>query len=218
MYELPLFPLNTVLFPGAPLQLHIFEERYKQMMDLCIREGGQFGVVLIREGVEALGPLAKPYEVGCSARILNVQRLSQGRRNIVALGQERFRILSIDRESQPYLIGEVKSYPLGSSNPDEVVALRDRLRPQVERFINRLVDAGGVKFDIHQLPEDPEALAYMASAILQISPAQKQKLLLTAELPALFMQLNAHYRRELALLEITMSTGENPMQGSFSLN
>ena len=61
MQEIPLFPLNTVLFPNAPLRLHIFEERYKRMVNDCLAEKQPFGVVLIRHGLEALGPLAEPF-------------------------------------------------------------------------------------------------------------------------------------------------------------
>jgi Lon protease-like protein len=218
MIELPLFPLNTVLFPGAPLQLHIFEERYQRMIEMCVKEKRQFGVVLIREGREALGPLAEPYEIGCSARILHVQRMSQGRKNIVVLGQERFRLLSVDRESQPFLLGMAEPYPIRVADAREAEALADRLRPLVERFIRRLVEAGGVKLDQHQLPDEPAALAYMAAAMLQISPAQKQNLLMVDELEDLLSYVRALYRRELALLEITLAQGEDFMQGSFSRN
>src|SRR5512147_2655499 len=92
MYELPLFPLNTVLFPGMPISLHIFEPRYKLMIEQCIQIAQPFGVVLIREGVEALGPSAEPHQIGCSAQITQVERLEDGRMNIVAVGVERFQI------------------------------------------------------------------------------------------------------------------------------
>jgi Lon protease-like protein len=218
MYELPLFPLNTVLFPGAPMQLHIFEDRYKEMIDLCVSEQSPFGVVLIREGLEALGPLAEPYEVGCSARILNVQRLDQGRMNIVVLGQERFKIISTDRESRPYLMGVVESFPIQTLDLDSAAALAARLYPQVERFIRKLVEAGGMKYNLERLPDDPAALAYMAAAMLQISPTKKQALLVSDEVGELLSQLRGLYRRELALLEITLKPGQDLMQGGFSSN
>ncbi len=78
MFEIPLFPLNTVLFPGTPIHLHIFEERYKQMINLCLQEQRPFGVVLIRNGMEALGPLAEPFHIGCTAEIAHVERLEDG--------------------------------------------------------------------------------------------------------------------------------------------
>lgn len=86
MYELPLFPLNTVLFPGTPIQLHIFEDRYLKMINRCIEEHKPFGVVLIEEGSEAFGPLAKPYRIGCTALIAKVEKLEDGRINITAVG------------------------------------------------------------------------------------------------------------------------------------
>ena len=69
--ELPLFPLNTVLFPGATLPLHIFEDRYKEMISQCIEEHRPFGVLLIRKGREA-GDLAEPFEIGTTAHIARV--------------------------------------------------------------------------------------------------------------------------------------------------
>jgi len=75
-----------------------------------------------------------------------------------------------------------------------------------------------MKLDLHQLPEDPVAFAYLGASILQISPAQKQVLLMENELDSLLFHLKALYRRELALLDITLSPAEVPMQGSFSRN
>ena len=98
MFELPIFPLNTVLFPGMPLSLHIFEDRYKLMIGKCLQERRAFGVVLIRQGAEALGPLAEPNKIGCTAFISQVERLHQGRMNIGVIGQRRFRIISLDTE------------------------------------------------------------------------------------------------------------------------
>jgi uncharacterized protein len=96
MFELPLFPLNTVLFPGMPIQLYIFEQRYKEMIHDCLKSSQPFGVVLIRNGKEANSHLAEPHYVGCSARILDVEPLEEGRMNLVALGQQRFRILELN--------------------------------------------------------------------------------------------------------------------------
>src|SRR5947209_7299372 len=102
MVELPLFPLNTVLFPTAPLTLHIFEERYKEMVSRCIAEDIPFGVVLIREGQEAGAP-AVPFEVGTTAQIVSVEKLLQGRMNLIAVGRKRFRLLDTSH-ARPYLV------------------------------------------------------------------------------------------------------------------
>ena len=92
MSEVPLFPLNTVLFPGGRLPLRIFEQRYMDMAKACLRDGSAFGVCLIREGRE-VGDPATPVEVGCLARIGHWDMQQLGLLEITALGSRRFRIL-----------------------------------------------------------------------------------------------------------------------------
>ena len=72
LVQLPLFPLNLVLFPGMDLPLHIFEERYKSMIGDCLNQNLPFGVVLIKEGLE-VGTPAEPERIGTSARILHAE-------------------------------------------------------------------------------------------------------------------------------------------------
>jgi Lon protease-like protein len=92
MSEVPLFPLNTVLFPGGRLPLRIFEQRYMDMAKACLRDGTAFGVCLIREGREVGAP-ATPVEVGCLARIIQWDMPQLGLLQVTALGEQRFRIL-----------------------------------------------------------------------------------------------------------------------------
>lgn len=123
---LPIFPLGTVLFPGSTLPLHIFEERYKQMIGACVERDEPFGVALIKEGIEA-GGSATPFEVGTSARITRVERLADGRMNIVTIGGRRFRMLVRD-ESRPYLQAEVEYIERAEdSEADSAIAERVRL-------------------------------------------------------------------------------------------
>jgi Lon protease-like protein len=218
MYELPIFPLNTVLFPGAPLQLHIFEERYKRMIGLCLQNRQPFGVALIRSGVEAHGPLAQPHWIGCSALIVHVQRLEEGRMNIIAVGQERFRILSLDLDGGGYLVANVEPFPLKNPTPEALDVHFKRLRTLVDRFVKTLVEAGGAQLDMSQLPQDPVMLAYMAAAVLQISSDEKQELLALHSADELFNRLKRIYSRETALLEILLSQGKDTGGVSFSSN
>jgi hypothetical protein len=118
MRELPLFPLNAVLFPGMPLRLHVFEDRYKQMIGYCRQSGAPFGVVLIRSGQE-VGGAAEPYNIGCAASITQIEMLSEGRMNLTAIGYERFQIQSL-RHDLPYLVGVVESYPLVNPSPEQL--------------------------------------------------------------------------------------------------
>jgi Lon protease-like protein len=217
MMELPLFPLDTVLFPGGPLHLHIFEERYKLMIGMCLQQRQPFGVVLIRQGQEAQGPLAEPYQVGCAASIINVQRLEQGRMNIFALGTERFRILSLDQTSFPYLVGTVDRFPIMNAEPPNLIDNSERLRRQVERFIQSLMKAGGGEFDLSQLPDDPVLLAYTAATLLQIPSVEKQVLLESEHSDVLLERLSVVYKREIALLQAVLEE-RGRAQGSFSVN
>jgi uncharacterized protein len=203
MFDLPLFPLNTVLFPGAPLKLHIFEARYLKMIGLCVENKKPLGVVLIREGVEAQGPLAKPHSIGCSARITQVEELPNGGMNIVVVGLERFRILSLDALSQPYLMSKVEQYPMLPGDEQAMRAIGERLATWLKRYLEAFNWATSVKLDISQLPQDPLSFAYMAATILQIPYEQKQKLLVFENANDFLVAVENTFRRELALLRAT---------------
>jgi Lon protease-like protein len=91
-----LFPLHTVLFPGGPLPLRIFETRYTDMVRRCMREQQPFGVVLIQEGEEA-GPVATTATVGCSARIADFYTLQDGLLGISCVGERKFSVQRVWR-------------------------------------------------------------------------------------------------------------------------
>ena len=217
-YELPLFPLNTVLFPGMPLTLHIFEERYKEMIGHCLQHEAAFGVVLIRRGVEAMGP-AEPYLIGCTAEIVQVQQLLGGRMNILAMGKERFRILSL-HEEHPFLTGMVVNFPLVADETQTAKRAGRRLQPWLKEYVTLLSEAGDVEFDTGKLPDEPYALAYLAAAVLQVPNTQKQELLATPDTAALLCDMRLLYRRELPLLRAMLRHGERVPSGpgSFSLS
>jgi len=105
--ELPLFPLNVVLFPGADLPLHIFEARYRLMINECYQQEKPFGVVLARSQSQQMRE--EPYPIGTMADILALSRMDDGRMNLIARGGQRFRILDQHRE-KPYLTGIVEVY------------------------------------------------------------------------------------------------------------
>ena len=186
---------------------------------MCLDENKPFGVALIQRGVESLGSLAQPFSIGCTARILQVERLNQGRMNIVAMGEERYRIISLDHQSHSYLVGTVENYPMPAPSVTALARYGRSLRQQVRRYIAMLINAGGVKFDLEQLPGESLPLAYMAAAILQLSAARKQELLSMESADDLMISLNDHYRRELALLQVTLTQkGIGVMPGGFSIN
>jgi Lon protease-like protein len=111
--RLPLFPLGTVLYPGLLLPLHIFEERYRQLVrDLLAEpEPRQFGVIAIKKGRETgIDGISTLYEVGCTATLRRVVEHPDGRYDLVTLGTDRFRLTGLD-ESQPYLQADVEMLP-----------------------------------------------------------------------------------------------------------
>lgn len=113
---LPLFPLNAVLFPGGPLKLRIFEPRYVDMIGRCMREGLSFGVAMIVEGVE-VGGVARTVEVGTSARIVDFEQLKDGLLGITAIGDQRFRIESMERQADGLNIAQVNWLPAEPALP-----------------------------------------------------------------------------------------------------
>lgn len=200
MIELPLFPLNTVLFPGMPLNLQIFEQRYLRMINACLEIRKPFGVVLIKRGRESLGPLAEPYRIGTTARILRVERLPDGRMNILTVGEERFQILSLGEHPDGYMLGDVEFLP---SQEDDRYALRPAeaaLRPLVSQYIQMLTEAEVLQSEVGQLPFEPLELATLAAFLLQTEPQAKQTLLECETAGEFLGRTLVLYRKEIAVL------------------
>ena len=140
---LPLFPLSqTVLFPGVALPLHVFEERYRELVrTLLARQDGprRFGVVAIRQGWE-VGPDAVRalHGVGCAAELRRVSRYPDGRYDIVTVGTARFRLLGMARGALPYLVGEVEWLPAADPPDAEAALLAGHVRVLFERYLAAL--------------------------------------------------------------------------------
>ena len=217
MLEIPLFPLNTVLFPGMPLQLYIFEERYKQLIADCQKTKSNFGVAFIRQGVEANGPLAVPYAVGCMAHITSLESLGDEQYNLWTTGGERFQIMEL-KHNKPYLVGLVESYPLQISELLTVKNSIERIRPWIERYLRSISQTEDIEQILGEMPSDPEIFAYMGAIVLQIPPGQKQPLLETRECLSLLKKLERIFHREVALVEKLQASQVPETQGSFSLN
>lgn len=219
--ELPLFPLNSVLFPGMPLRLHIFEERYQIMINECIDQKTPFGVVLIAEGAEALGPLAQPNKIGTTAYIAEVQRLPFGRMNISTIGKDRFRINNFYMHpDKGYMVGDVEIIPMDEHDTSQLQREARRLRAFFERYLDARQRAGQLQFKRDQIPVDYRALAFLSAYVLETETADKQLLLeldSAAELLEILIQI---YRREAMLMEILLAPPDevNAAETPFSLN
>jgi Lon protease-like protein len=136
--DIPLFPLNVVLMPGTPLPLHIFEERYKQMVDECLESGAEFGMVLADE--------SGTRQVGCTAKIVElVQRYDDGRMVILVEGARRFKLNNV-MTGEPYYVGDVE-YLEDEPAEDDVSALAEECVALLERVIEAATE-GSVGIEI----------------------------------------------------------------------
>lgn len=200
MQELPIFPLNVVVFPGMPMPLHIFEPRYKQMINECIREKRPFGIVLIQEGRAEGDANVIPCLTGCTVQISQVERLDDGRLYIMTYGKDRFRIRKLERGKRPYLLGQVELLQLASDDVDDERA--DALRQLMIDYLALLDKSGDMQLDPLQLPTEPEPLIYVAASMLNVDNDKKQQLLESNHLGTLLNYLHSKYQREISMLKM----------------
>jgi Lon protease-like protein len=149
---LPLFPLEVVLFPGAPLPLHIFEPRYKEMIGECLEQKRPFGMVRVKENALA--------SVGCSAAILNViKKYEDGRLDIAAEGRQRFEIDHLNHE-RSFFQGEVTFFddepsPVGEASRKALIELHEQLFSILGQAPELEVNAPSLSFHLaNELPVD----------------------------------------------------------------
>lgn len=177
--ELPLFPLNTVVFPHATLSLHIFEPRYREMIALCLDEDRPFGVVLIRAGDETDSE-AEPYLVGTVVRIIHSRTYDDGRMDIQVRGERRFRIRSFDH-SRAFLVGLVE--PVEEYSLDTTLELQDLVEKAQEDFEALIARALSQReFSVQIIfPSDPVVLSFTIANMLEMPPLMKQRILETTD-------------------------------------
>ncbi len=206
---LPLFPLNTVLCPGSSIALHIFEDRYKQMVAQCQGTDGCFGVVLIAAGQEALGPLAEPCSIGCLACIGRTQNLPEGRINLVAQGRERFLIRNLSHE-RPFLQGDVEYLPAPQGPQEQIENQAALLRQRLTEYHNLLERMGEKPTVLRSLPEDPINLAYRVISVVNAPLPIKQDLLATQDAVRLLAETEQLYRNQIVLLQALLECRAHP--------
>jgi Lon protease-like protein len=135
--DIPLFPLNVVLMPGAPLPLHIFEERYKQMVNECLEQEGEFGMVFADE--------SGTRQVGCTAKIVElVERYEDGRMLILVEGSRRFRLNNV-LTGKPYYVGEIEYFQ--DEAEEDVGTLAEECIALLERVVEAATE-GSVGIEI----------------------------------------------------------------------
>ena len=182
---LPLFPLNTVLFPDAALPLQIFEERYKLLLQNCLDGDSRFGVVLIKAGTE-VGQPAIPHSIGTLAHIIQVNEIRGGRFFVSIRGERRFRIKNIT-QYRPYITAQVELLDDSQQDLDTSVDMSE-VRHVLTQYRSLITGLEGGWISQVRVPSDPIGLSYQIAGMLQIDLSEKQNLL---EEPSAAQRLHA---------------------------
>ncbi len=214
--ELPLFPLNLVLFPGEELPLHIFEPRYRRLINECYKGKRPFGVVLMRPESEYLRE--EPYAVGTMAEIEALDRLEDGRMNLIARGLQRFHILSQHRE-KPYLSGVVEVFEDVIESEEILVPYANHARELFNSYLQILLEVIGKQDIQFNLPAAPEELSHFIACFLDVEHERKQDFL---ELTSTAQRLEAEIdtlRREVPVMRqmLEMSNRFRPIDPDRSI-
>ena len=204
---LPLFPLGAVLYPSMILPLHIFEERYRQLVRdlLAGPEPRRFGVIAIRKGRETgIDGVHSLYEIGCTATLRRVERHDDGRFEIITVGTQRFRLLGLD-ETQPYLRGEVEV--LAEEPPDPAAAgpAVRVVQAAFREYLDALTEWGGAAVRLEELPDEPALLSFIIAAAIVIDLPERQALLAESDTLRRLGLQRALLSRETAMLRTTTS-------------
>ena len=168
--ELPLFPLNTVLFPGGPLPLRIFEPRYLDMISRCMRERSGFAVVLITEGEETAAT-ASFAATGTEASIVDFDRLEGGLLGISCIGRERVRVLEAWREADGLNRGRVVAI-----DADPVLPVPAE-QSWLAEAVRRVLPEAGDGYRHVEMRDDAAWVGNRLAEMLPLSLTDKQALL-----------------------------------------
>ena len=189
----PIFPLQTVLYPGALLPLRIFEVRYVDMAKACLKDGSQFGICLIKEGQEVGAP-AVPERVGCLARIADADVEELGILKVKAAGLERFRIVSSEVNKHGLIIGEIEKHDAEAGTTDT-----PGFGACAEFLAKAMTGIGAERFAEPFHFDDPSWVGFRLAEILPLRNDVKQKLLELTD-AALRMAILHRFLRQQKLL------------------
>jgi hypothetical protein len=211
---IPLFPLSHVLLPGMPLPLHIFEQRYRDLLaDIADSPGGAtFGVVALRSGTEAVTPHTRDAgpdveEIGTLAEILELEPQEDGTSDLLSVGSRRFRIASLLPEGKAYLRAEVEY--LDERDGELTGEQQSRARELIEVYDEILLRLAG-RTTGAELPADAGQLSYQIAARLPLPPGERQGLLRAPTTAERLVGVARLLRREIALLQRTRSIAVSP--------
>jgi Lon protease-like protein len=204
---LPMFPLGTVLFPHAVLPLHIFEERYRALVETCLRGDGRFGVVLIERGYEVGGGDSR-FDVGTVARIVEAARTPDGRYLLATIGTERLRIKKW-LDDDPFPRAEVDVIGEPKRVADDAAMRRHDVQRLLGRVLAMSAELGerAAPVDSAQLDDDPVRASFQAAAVAPIGPLDAQRLLELDDPRQRFDQLERLLVDAAEVLELRLAGG-----------
>ncbi len=213
---MPLFPLGTVLYPGLVLPLHIFEERYRQLVRDLLEgpEPQEFGVIAIRKGRETgVDGISALYEIGCTATLRQVARHEDGRFDVVTVGTQRFQLIGLDH-SRPYLQGEIEL--LDEETGDEAAAAlaAQAVQRSFRDYLDALATQGGARIDVPDLPDEPLLLSYLVAASMIVDLSDRQVMLAEPDAASRLAAERALLARETRILCALTSTPATDLRSS----
>ncbi|HEX9713863.1 MAG TPA: LON peptidase substrate-binding domain-containing protein [Actinomycetota bacterium] len=210
----PLFPLHMVLFPGATLPLHVFELRYRLMMDQVLEGDRRFVVAAIRQGMEVGGP-AEVYGTATLAQIEQVQRSEEGRMAIVVRGIKRVRVVT-RLPDDPFPAAEVE--PLSEQLGLDADRAMTRARAAVHRYLSAVAKLRGTEVTAPALGEDDAInVSFVLAEVLHIDLPDRQRLLEAPDAAARLSLVEQLARDEARLLDMVGPSVGRPTD-SISLN
>jgi Lon protease-like protein len=205
---LPLFPLGTVLYPGLLLPLHIFEDRYRQLVHdlLAGPEPRQFGVIAIRKGRETgIDGVSALYQVGCTATLRRVAQHDDGRFDLVTVGTQRFRLATLD-DSQPYLTGEVDLLAEETGEESAAALAAQAVRTAFLAYLEMLATREAVQVSLPELPDEPVSLSYLVASAMILDLPVRQALLAEPDAVRRLTSERALLTREVTMLRSLTAT------------
>jgi Lon protease-like protein len=213
---LPLFPLGTVLYPGLLLPLHIFEQRYRQLIrDLL--DGPEprcFGVIAIRRGRETgVDGISSLHEIGCTATVRQIQEHDDGRFDLVTVGTQRFQLAGLDH-SKPYLQGEVDLLAEDTGDEPAAGVAAQAVHGAFRAYLDALAGRGVTQVAVPDLPEEPAALSYLVAASMIMDLPEKQALLAEPDALHRLIAERALLSRETMMLRSLTSTPAPDLRSS----
>lgn len=213
---LPLFPLGTVLYPGLLLPLHIFEERYRQLVR-DLQDGPEprrFGVIAIRKGRETgVDGISSLYEIGCTTTVRQIQEHDDGRFELVTVGTQRFRLARLDH-SKPYLQGDVELLPENTGDEPAAGLAARAVQGAFRGYLDALARRGMTQLAVPDLPGEPAALSYLVAASMIMDLPDKQALLAEPDAAGRLIAERALLSRETMMLRSLTSTPAPDLRNS----